>query len=277
MTEILRTEADAVASLAAKPFVEIVNGVPHAVTPDGNGSWSFHGLDYLMPAPTRKRGTTNIHDVESFIAISKQHGSLSNCCIYLDVDYENNKIEATAVFNDHGQNETGWRDHRSVFNPKLSKEWKDWAKNSGAKMTQVEFALFLETNLADIASLEGMPSGAEVLAFVTQLQETRKVKYGSAVNLQNGMVQIEFIEDGDNGTKGKLEVFKQFAIGIRPFANGDAYQVKAFLRYRIDRNTGQIQFWYDLQRADRVLEDASRAMVEKIRTTTGLPVVFGTP
>jgi uncharacterized protein YfdQ (DUF2303 family) len=64
---------------------------------------------------------------------------------------------------------------------------------------------------------------------------------------------------------------------IRLFANGDAYQVKAFLRYRIDRNSGEIQFWYELQRPDRILEDASRAMVEKIRTSTGLPVIFGTP
>lgn len=40
------------------------------------------------------------------------------------------------------------------------------------------------------------------LLFVAAMQETRKVKYGSAVNLQNGMVQIEFIEDGDSGTKG---------------------------------------------------------------------------
>ena len=72
-------------------------------------------------------------------------------------------------------------------------------------------------------------------------------------------------------------MFREFALGLRPFDGGDAYQVKAFLRYRIDRNTGQIVFWFELQRPDRVLEDASKAMVDKIKTSTGLPVIFGTP
>ncbi len=276
LTSIDATEAAAVAKLAATPIKDDIAGVPAILLPEG---WKVQLHPDLLPTPTRKSGTIEIHDVDSFIHVAKRQGSPANCNIYLDVDYAANRIQATAVFNDHADSggSPGWRDHRATFVPRLSEEWKRWTAKDRQPMEQVKLAHFFEENIADIAAVEKMPSGADVLTFVTSLQETRKVKYGSGVNLQNGMVQIEFIEEGDNGTKGKLEVFKQFAIGLRPFENGDAYQVKAFLRYRIDRNTGEIKFWYELQRPDRVLEDASKAMVEKIKTTTGLPVIFGKP
>lgn len=222
-----------------------------------------------------------MHDVDSFIATLKRHGSLATCNVYLDVDYAANKVHAVAIFNDHadGNGAPGWRDFRCTFQPRFGEEWKRWTANHKQAMEQVKFAHFLEENIGDIVAVEGtkLPSGADMLTFVTALTETRKVKYGSGVNLQNGMVQIEFIEEGDNGTKGKLELFREFAIGVRPFFNGEGYQVRAWLRYRIDRNTGAIAFWYELQRHDKALEDASRAVIEKIRAEAGASVVFGKP
>ena len=274
------TEADAIAGLAATPFVETIHGVPIIMLPSGNGQWTADEQANLLPAPTRKTGNIKTHNTDSFIDVAKRFGSLATCNIYLDVDYAAQRVQATAVFNDHadGDGDAGWRDHRATFAPRQTEEWKRWTGKDRQVMEQVKLAHFLEENIGDIASADGMPSGSDVLTFVSHLEETRKVKYGSAVNLQNGMVQIEFVEDsGDKTTTGKLEMFREFALGLRPFDGGDAYQVKAFLRYRIDRNTGQIVFWFELQRPDRVLEDASKAMVDKIKTSTGLPVIFGTP
>ena len=185
------------------------------------------------------------------------------------------------MFNDHGDGfdaPAGWRDHRATFTPRQSEEWKRWNKASGEAMPQVALAHFLEENIADIVSPAGssMPSGAEVLTFVSKLEETRKVKYGSAVNLQNGMVQLQFVEEGEGATRGQLELFKKFAIGIRPFFGGSAYQLEAFLRYRIDRNNGEIKFWFEIQRPDRTLEDASKEIIDKI-VEAGATVLFGNP
>lgn len=270
------TEAEAIAELAAQPHRLDIEGVPHVAAPEG---WRLTSHADLLPTPKRKKGTLRIDEVDSFIDVTKRYGSLADCNVYLDVDYSANHIKATAILNDHadGEGAPGWRDHRAVFAPRMSEEWKRWLGKDRQAMEQAKLAHFLEENIGDIATGDGLPTGSDILAFVSAMQETRKVKYGSAVNLQNGMVQIEFIEDGDNGTKGKLEVFRQFAIGVRPFSGGEAYQVSAFLRYRIDRNSGAIVFWYELQRADRVLEDASRAMVERIKGETGMPVIFGTP
>jgi uncharacterized protein YfdQ (DUF2303 family) len=279
MEDINRTpEATAIAALAQKPFVQTIEGVPVIFTPAGDlVPWNAGLREDLLPVPTRKTGTLQMHDVDSFIAVLKRHGSLATCNVYLDVDYAANKVHAIAIFNDHGDGAgtPGWRDFRCTFQPRFGEEWKRWTANHKQPMEQVKFAHFLEENIGDIVPVENtkLPSGADMLTFVTALTETRKVKYGSGVNLQNGMVQIEFIEEGDKGTKGKLEVFREFAIGVRPFFNGEGYQVRAYLRYRIDRNTGGIAFWYELQRH----EDASRAVIEKIRSDAGATVVFGKP
>ena len=260
--------------MARKPFVLEKTGVDDqallVAVPEG---YRVDNLSKLMPAPARKSGTTTLHDVDSFIAQVKRHGSLADCVVYVDADYAKQHVQAVAVFNDHGEDGAGWRDHRATFVPRFTEEWKRWTAQTGKAMTQSEFGFFLEANLTDIAD----PAGASVLEFVLTLQETRKVKYGSAVNLANGMVQLEFTEEGDNATKGKLEVFRKFTLGLRPFAGSAPYSVEALLRYRIDRNSGEIKFWFDLHRADRVIEDACRETVELIRTKAGVPLLFGTP
>lgn len=278
-----KTEAQTIADLAAKPTIEFnVSLPPLAFVPTGEGQFRIDNLEKMLPAPLRKSGTVKLHALDSFIDFVKRQGSLTYSNIYLDVNYGKSHVAAVAIFNDHSDKDetsTGWRDHRAVFTPRFSEEWNRWTDNSGKSFSQVELAHFLERNIGDIAgnAETGLPSGSDVLTFVSKLEETRKVKYGSAVNLQNGMVQIEFTEDGDNNTKGKLDMFREFAIGVRPFQNGDAYQIKAFLRYRIDRNTGEIKFWYELQRADKVLEADCAAMIEKIKSESGVNVLFGTP
>ena len=272
------TEAQAVANLIQKPFIENVEGNPVIFTPNENGQWTFQVAENLLQAPLRKKGNLTIHDADSFISVVKKQGSLTNSNIYLDVDYAKSKVQAVAIFNDHSEDEAaGWRDHRATFNPRITEEWKRWTEMHKQAFDQAAFAQFLETNLADIASPAGskLPTSSDVITFVTHLEETRNVKYGSGVNLQNGMVQLQFTEEGDSATKGNLELFKEFAIGISPFFGGSPYQVKAFLRYRIDRNTGAIKFWYELQRADKTIEDAAKEIIEKIKTETGVPVIFG--
>ncbi|CAI06128.1 conserved hypothetical protein [Aromatoleum aromaticum EbN1] len=264
-------------ALARKPFiVDDIDGVALAAVPDG---YKLVSLETHNASPARKSGSTTLHDADSFIAMVKRHGTAEDCAVYIDADYAAQKISAVALFNDHSEDGPGWRDHRAVFAPRFTEEWKRWTGKSGVPMKQAELGMFLEANVGDIVAPPDskLPTGSDVLGFVLTLQENRKVRYGSAVNLQNGMVQIEFTEEGDSATKGKLEVFREFALGLRPFANGQAYQLSAFLRYRVDRNTGELNFWFELQRPDRVLEDACRETVELIRAQASVPVVFGRP
>ncbi len=264
-------------ALARRPFTAgTINGIEVAAVPTG---YTLESLEKHYETPARKRGTVRMHDADGFIHVVKRYGLLSDCIVYIDADYATQHVAAVAVFNDHSEDAPGWRDHRAVFEPRFTEEWKRWAEKNGKAMSQAELGMFLEANAGDIVTPPDseLPTGSDVLGFVVTLQETRKVRYGSAMNLTNGMVQLEFVEEGDQATKGKLELFREFALGLRPFANGQAYQVKAFLRYRIDRNSGEIKFWFELQRPDRVLEDACRETVELIRDKAGVPVLFGKP
>lgn len=270
------------AVLSQRPEVHgFGNMPPIAFVPGGVGEFNLVDLEKYLPTPLRKKGMVKIHELNSFIDTVKRQGSLTNSSVYLDVDYGDNKVNAVAIFNDHTDkdHEPGWRDHRAAFYPRFSDEWKRWSAKSGTGFEQIELAHFFERNVSDIVgdADANLPSGAEVLEFVSKLEETRKVKYGSAVNLQSGKVQFEFIEDDAGNTKGKLDMFREFAIGISPFQHGDSYRIKAFLRYRIDRNTGQIKFWYELQNPEKVLEDACKVMIGRITAECGVPVFFGTP
>lgn len=269
-----KTEAEAIAELARKPFIHTINQTPHLMTPQGNGDW----ITKELSLPVRKFGTVELHDVDSFIDFSKKQGSLANSNIYIDVDYVRQKVVATAVFNDDSDDvNAGWKDHKAVYAPRMGEEWRRWNEANKTQMTQEVFANFLQDNIGDInaGNEKNAPNGSDILTFVSKLEETRTVKYGSAINLQNGMVQLEYVEDGDDHTKGKLEIYKEFRLGLRPFFGGEPYAIKAFLRYRIDRNTAAIKFWFELQRPDKVLEDATAQLIEKIKAEIGFPVFFG--
>lgn len=273
MEELVTTPGaiEQIEALARKPFLLDTVEHPFVAVPDG---YQLKDIAHILPAPVRKTGTTQIHDADSFIKLCGLQGDPMESVIYINADYEKQSINVTAVFNDHEpgiNNSAGWRDHRAVFSPRFTTEWRRWNEQNGKPMSQTEFGFFLEANLADIHD----PAGGEVLTFVTTLQETRKVKYGSSVNLANGMVQLEFVEEGNDATKGKLEMFRKFTLGIRPFVGGTAYPLEALLRYRIDRNSGEIKFWFDLQRPDRILEDAINDISDKIRGETGLLCLAG--
>lgn len=268
--------ADSILEAARKPQMFGFNDAgepeadtPMAIIPEG---FELRDLEHLLKYPRRHTGTVQLHDDESFIAYVKEIGSLSNTRIYIAADFAKSALTVTAIFNDHADT-AGWRDHRAVFVPRQTEEWKRWLQNNAEAMSQQKFAHFLESNLTDIRT----PNGADVLLFATNLEETRNVKYRSGVNLNNGMVQLEYVEEGEGATKGKLDAFKEFTLGIRPFFNGDPSEVKAFLRYRIDRNSGEIKFFYELQRADRVIEDATKTLADKIKTLIGFPTYFGQP
>lgn len=277
MTIPSKSEVQSIADIAAKPFIEQIGDTPVIVYPAGEGEWRHQSLESLQLNPARRNGTISVHDIDSFITLTNIHASDSSV-IYIDVDYGANRVKATAVVNDHRRDVAGWRDHRISMTPRFSEEWKRWTGSNGKSMSQIELANFLESNSANIIQIGGTPTAAEVLTFVTQLTEVRKVKYGNAVNLQNGMVQINFVEEGDDATKGKIEVFREFGLGLRPLFGGEGFQLRAFLRYRIDRNTGEIKFWFELQRPDLVLEKATEGVIERIRTEIdAATVVFGSP
>lgn len=233
----------------------------------------------MLPKPLRKIAQVRVRDVDSFIEYVKRHGSLTDCTIWCLANYVEGKISFTGIINDHGadENAPAWRDHRALFSPEFSEEWRRWTGVNRKQMSQTEFAAFIEDNLKDIASPDGagLPSGSAMLEMALSFEATQDMRFKSAVRLSNGGVNLSFVQDDDAQTLQKMSVFERFAIGVPVFWNGDAYQIDARLRYRV--RDGKLAFWFELIRADKVLEAAATTIVSTIKEKTGNPFFFGTP
>lgn len=239
--------------------------------------WTRASFDeeFLLPVPARKKGTIRLDEEISFIEYINRHKLTDLTTIYCQADYRKSEVDFDCVINDHEGFRDGqqWRDHRALYKPVFSEEWKRWSGGNKLLHSQVEFAQFVEENLDDIAAVEGMPSGADLYKMAVSFEANQDKRFKSSIRLQSGGVQLNFIEDDDAQTLEQMKMFEKIAIGIPVFWNGDAYQITARLRYRVTQ--GVLKFWYELIRPDRVIEDATKTMIQKIKSETGVPLYFG--
>ncbi len=244
---------------------------PFIVVPDG---YSVESLERLLPAPVRKRASVIMTDAASFVAYTKKHGSLDECVIYANVDANTNKCSLLAIINDDKADAPQWRDHKCLFSPKLSLEWTRWLGMNKKPMGQSDFATWLEDNLGDIASVPNMPSGADILAMALGFEANADKKFRSKINLQNGGVSFEFIEDETKETKTRMIVFERFTLGLPVFdGSTTAYAIEARLKYR--EKEGRVTFWYELIRPDRVFKSAVADTLNQIKEQTGFMLLNG--
>jgi uncharacterized protein YfdQ (DUF2303 family) len=231
----------------------------------------------LLAAPRRKIAKVKMHDAESFIDYMKRHGSLTDSTIWCIADYKAGKVGFTGILNDHGEEETqaAFRDHRATFAPEFSEEWNRWTGKNKQPFNQAGFAEYIEENLKDIASVDGSPTGSQMLEMALAFEANQDMKFKSAIRLQNGGVQMAFTQDDDAGTLAKMSAFDRFTVGFPVFWNGDAYRIDARLRYRV--REGKLTFWYELIRQDLILEAATQTLIRLIRDKTGNPFFFGEP
>ena len=77
--------------------------------------------------------------------------------------------------------------------------------------------------------------------------------------------------------EGHVSVPAEFLIGIPVFEDGPAYTIRAKLRYRIDRSSGELRLWYELQQLQRVFAKAIEANVQKLEELLSgeLPIYSG--
>ncbi len=244
--------------------------------PDG---WNVQDCDTekLLPTPRRKRAIIELTDDDSFIAYITRHGIWTNCTIWADVDYAKNQAKFQAIINDHGEakDKPEWRDHIARYTPRFSPEFALWMNKNKQTMSQVEFAEFLETNQIDIASPEGFPTSADMLQMSLNFEAKQDLRFKSKLRLQNGGVEMVFVNDEDKGTTEKMKVFDRFALGIPVYFGGTPYQINARLRYRV--RDGEVTFWYELIRPDLVMKDATETIIKKIRESCEQPFFFGNP
>ena len=230
------------------------NGLPYALVPE-----NFKALDLekMKEHPSRIRQTVNLKTAEAFIEYAKRFGDEFST-IFADKD----RRSFRAILDYHAQggsaeeHTASWNSHIANYSCPFSREWEAWSDRNNKKMDQLQFAEFLEDRAKDIVK----PSGAELLDIALKFNVTRKSVFSSGIRLNSGEVQFQFSDQ--NEKKDTVEVPEEFTIGLAPFHNGEPYEVKARLRYRI--NEGSLTIWYQLIEPEKVIEDAFNGVMTNV-------------
>jgi uncharacterized protein YfdQ (DUF2303 family) len=250
-----------------------VGGVNYAVIPSDSKIQSlemFQHSDYAE-RPHRKKGTVKVLDAASFI---EYYGLFSDEHSRVFADETKSRVLAVLDYHGTGENAPRWGQHRLTLDLRYSEEWAAWTGRNGQarKMTQVEFAEFMEDNAPDIVN----PNAATMLEMARTLQAKTDVDFSSAVRLNNGQVQLKYTEQikGTYGN-GNVDIPEEFTIAIPVYVGTPRVTIRARLRYRLV--SGKLFIWYDLLRPSDVERNAFIGVLDTIKDGLKVNVINGEP
>lgn len=247
--------------------------------PEGFNLQTDAVMEQMQNAPNRKKGHVSVKTTDSFVQYVNKHKQPESL-LYAQVDTTNinTPLVIKAVFNDHhgeklNDTSAGWCDFTASLTPEASHEWKTWLARDGKPMDQFTFAQFLDDNIKDVSSEEGYPTGTEMLQMALRFELSQDKRIKSAIRIQSGGTNIEYVDDDDAATVERMQAFDKFMLGIPTFWMGQAYTLEAKLRYRV--REGKLALWYDLVRPDLVVNDAVAKILEDVQKKTELTVLYG--
>ncbi|MBU2707690.1 DUF2303 family protein [Zooshikella marina] len=246
--------------LGASQVIHNKEGIPFVAI--GN-DYKLVSIEQYLPHPIKTRQNIKMNTVKSFIDYINRFKN-PHTTIFADDTCQS--FKAIIDFH-HSQEEPRSGAHTVEYGCPLSREWEAWQAMNKEKMDQTSFAEFLEERAEDIVS----PSGAELLEIALKFNVIRKAVFGSAMRLNTGEYQFTYSEDNQKGT---VELPEQIKLGLAPFHNGEKYEVKAKLYYRL--HDGRLLLWYKLIQPERVIEDAFKEVTQDIQNGVGdLMVIEG--
>lgn len=237
--------------------------------------------------PHAKSGTASAQTVDTFIALVNRHKT-ADSVVFADTNWR--KPSFTAVIDYHRVESTEPDNlrHRIAYSFPLSEEWSLWVKGNQARMSQTDFAAFLEDRVADLASpydterteLEQLfktkiAAPNELITFSRGLEVMVEAKVKNVVTLQSGEGQIVYDEVHKDAAGNKVIVPGLFMLRIPIFFMGEPVRVPVRLRYRA--GGGDIVWFYDIYRPDTFVTERIREDLRIVGEKTGLPTFEGTP
>ena len=218
---------------------------------------NLHSLAHLLPQPLRTTGTTHLLtllDLHAFLA--KQAGHKEETVIYAN----RRDLSITAILNHTTRpSGPGWGDYRAKVTLTKSRQLTLWQAKNGQKMTQEQFATFLEENIEDIRT----PSGADVLTFAETLEATRTEVFKSSIVTATGEMKLAYSSERNGEQSSQL--ITKITLGIPLFDGGEPYAVEVKISHRV--SDGKLTFWYDLRHIEYLLDTAWKEQVTFLTET----------
>jgi uncharacterized protein YfdQ (DUF2303 family) len=153
--------------------------------------------------------------------------------------------------------------HRAIFQAKHSPEWQTWFGKNGQKMSQVEFAEFIENNAQDITS----PASADLFEMALNMAATKSANFAGKAKLENGSYTFQYSEEINGQNRpGDIEIPREIKLRLRPFMGSEPVEVTARFGYRLDGSS--LSLLYTLLRIEHVKRDAFDKIVQDIEVKT---------
>lgn len=243
---------------------EVAGYQPYVVIPPGASVVSLQNFKVPVKDDHRKAKVV-LTDPKSLVEYIVKYGGPNTI---LFADEKAGRFVATLDYHEPGaEGAANWREHTATLQLVYTPEWITWTTSNKHSYNQVDFAEFLESNLLDIFE----PKGVEILAAATTLSTKRDINFSSSTRLSDGTVRFNYEET--TSEKGAVQLPEMFVLGIAPFKGTEVFKMQARLRYRI--NSSKLTFFYDLLRADKVLELAVNDIIAHIEAGTGLTCYRG--
>ena len=235
-------------------------GTPVFVIPNDMKVATLENLvEKQQDRPYKLNQSVELLSADSFIEYYNRFATESST-IFVDVENAN----FTAILDYHDSpTEPAWKNHRASYSCPLTKEWGSWINRNNDKMSQEEFALFIEDNLAEISE----PNGAEMLEIAASPKAKTDVEFKSNIRLDNGQVQFNYTEtvNAQAGVSGQFTIPEKITIIVKPFLSGAPYEMQARFRYRVTANG--LSMWYTLIRPHLIKQDAVSEVIEKVKAS----------
>lgn len=258
---------DAIANLAAAAIgPSPLGGGGYLVTlPPGYKAECVNTQQY-QPQPARAYGTFEFLDPSAWALYVRTHKTEST-----RVQLSPGEVLG-ACFNDHSASAgPGWRDYVAQVPLLIHSEWRAWMHADELKMTQVEWAEFLEEHIPSVAQ----PDAAMLFSATKNLRAHSSAEFASQITLSNGQVRLTYSEEMEagGGAHGDIRLPEELVLALSCYQDFLAPQpVRALFRWRIEK--GRATFWFKLNRDDvRLAQLAGIAQVGAfVQDETGLPM-----
>ena len=239
----------------------------YVVVPDGHKIESLNSIAWEKK-PAERNHKPNLADLGSFTAYVN---SFRTPATRIFADPVNRRF--VGVLDYSTPEAADFREHRANFQIKLHADFELWKSKSGARMKQEEFALFVEENTPVFVK----PDAATMRELSSDLQISNDFTFQEATRTQDGQRKFSYIENlqGKAGKSGEIAIPPMFTLSMPIFYGCKTQEISAFFRYRLIG--GKLSLWYDLYRADEIVDNAFESAIADIEKITDTVVWRGIP
>ncbi len=260
-------------------------------------------LDAYATKPDRREGTDKVADIGTLTEWTNRHKDAGSV-IFCDRTRDAPKLLSVIDYHKQGEGDEQARfgKFRALYEFPLDQRWKDWSAIDGEKMTQADFAAFLEDHVLDLVGTDISTDGAgvetrklppvvqqyldlmggrcampsDIVALSQGLDLNANNKVVNKVDLQSGQGAIVFESTHLDASGNRVDIPRLFMIAIPIFERSAVhYRIPVRIRYRV---TGGSVIWIPtLFGADDIIDAAIEDAAKTVGDGTELPLFYGWP